>query len=114
MENLTIYLSQEAPRREEAPAPVLPAPAETHETDSGLGGEGYRVLLFNDQVHSQDEVAHKIAEALRCPLAVAWDVMMCAHTRGRAVVVITSRDEAERVAGVLREIALHVRVDKVG
>jgi ATP-dependent Clp protease adapter protein ClpS len=43
----------------------------------------------------------------------AFEIMSRAHHNGRAVVTIASRDEAERVAGVLREIGLGVQVDRV-
>jgi ATP-dependent Clp protease adaptor protein ClpS len=92
---------------------LLPVPYSDAETDGGLTGEGYRVLLFNDDVHSSQEVAMQLVKALTCTLDVAVEIMLRAHTTGKAVVTIASRREAERVAGVLREIALLVRVDRL-
>jgi ATP-dependent Clp protease adapter protein ClpS len=92
---------------------LLPVPYVTPEQDDELTGEGYRVLLYNDEVHSMDEVALQLVKALACTLDVAASIMLRAHRNGKAVVTITTRGEAERVAGVLREISLRVSVDKI-
>ena len=76
-------------------------------------GEGYRVVLFNDDQHTMDEVAIQIMVAIDCDTDMAMDIMLRAHTNGYATVTITSRTEARRVARVLREIALRVTVEQV-
>lgn len=76
-------------------------------------GEGYRVTLFNDDHHSVDEVVAQLIKALACPLDVAVDIMMRAHTRGSAVVIIAEQTTADRVAGTLRQIDLRVAVELV-
>lgn len=76
-------------------------------------GEGYRVLLFNDDQHTMDEVAIQIMVAIDCDTDMAMQIMMRAHNNGCATVTITSRTEARRVAKVLREIALRVAVEQV-
>ena len=78
-----------------------------------MTSEGYRVLLFNDDFHTVDEVAFQLVKALRCALDMAAAIMLRAHHNGKATVTITSRSEAERIAGVLREIALIVSVDRI-
>ena len=76
-------------------------------------GEGFRVTLFNDDFHTVDEVVAQIIKALECPLDIAVDIMMRAHTRGSATVIIADQHHAETVAGTLREIALVVSVERV-
>jgi ATP-dependent Clp protease adapter protein ClpS len=83
------------------------------EVDEEVAGEGYRVLLYNDEVHSMEEVALQLMKALECTLDVAAAIMLRAHNNGKAVVTIAARREADRVASVLREIALLVSVDRL-
>src|SRR5688572_29651764 len=95
---------------------LLPAPGKPHPiqvAEPQTGGEGYRVLLFNDNVHTMDQVILQVRKALDCATDVAVAIMARAHNRGRSVVTIAERGEAERVAGVLREIALSVAVDRL-
>jgi ATP-dependent Clp protease adapter protein ClpS len=95
---------------------LLPGPSKTHPIEVAKpdsGGEGYRVMLFNDESHQMDEVVLQLVKALRCCIEDAVEIMLKVHTCGQAVVIISSRSEAERVAGILREIALKVRVDKI-
>jgi len=77
------------------------------------GGEGYKVVLFNDEVHSVDQVVMQLLRALRCSVDTAVEIMWRAHSRGRAIVTISDHDEAHRVTGILREIALKVTVEHV-
>lgn len=90
-----------------------PAPGAAPETETTTPGEGWRVILFNDDTHSMDEVALQLMLALDCPAEVAHHIMMTAHRTGRATAAITTRPEADRIAGVLRQIALRVRVEPV-
>jgi ATP-dependent Clp protease adapter protein ClpS len=92
---------------------LLPVPYVDPEQANELTGEGYRVLLYNDEVHSMDEVALQLVKALSCTLDIAAAIMLRAHRNGKAVVTITTRTEAERVADILREIALKVSVQKI-
>ena len=88
-------------------------PAKRLEKRTHAGGEGYRVLLYNDELHTQEEVVIQLRRALSCPLEQAIEIMLRAHTNGKAVVTITTRDQAQHIAKILREIALVVRVDRV-
>jgi ATP-dependent Clp protease adaptor protein ClpS len=105
-------MSQKSKEQKLLPSPTR-APEEEQSQKVETGGEGYRVLLFNDEHHVMDEVAGQIRKALNCTWAVAEEIMMRAHMTGSAVVIIAARRKADRVASILREIALVVRVDKV-
>lgn len=72
---------------------------------------GFRVILYNDEIHSVDEVVLQIQKATGCDLEKAIEIMLEAHTRGRAICFRGGREECHRVARVLREIRLQVEVD---
>ncbi len=96
-----------------APAPVT-IPVTVPDTDpEHFPGEGFRVTLFNDDFHSVDEVVEQLLKALRCDMASAVEIMLRAHTRGSATVIIADQDRADEVASILREIALVVSVERV-
>lgn len=93
---------------------VLPAPVEAPFVEpEHFAGEGFRVTLFNDDFHSVDEVVGQILKALNCELDMAVDIMLRAHTRGSATVIIADQATADGVASVLREILLVVSVERV-
>lgn len=92
---------------------VVPAPATTPEVEpEHYPGEGFRVILFNDDFHSVDEVIEQLLKALHCEIAVAVDITLRVHTRGSATVIIADHDRADAVASVLRQIALVVSVER--
>lgn len=74
-------------------------------------GKPYRVILFNDEVHSMEEVAGQIVRATGCTAEKAWAIMLAAHTQGRAQVIAAHRERCEHVAAVLEEIRLGVKVE---
>jgi ATP-dependent Clp protease adapter protein ClpS len=77
-------------------------------------GEGWRVVLYNDEDHFYEEVIAQVMLATQCSVDVAASVVDRAHHFGQATVTITDKEEAERVAKVLRKIALQVSVEHVG
>ena len=91
-----------------------PSPHAGQRPVTGHNGEGFRVLLFNDNVHTVDEVVAQVSKALRCSKEDACEITGRAHENGATVVVIASEREANRVGRVLHQIGLHVKVDKVG
>lgn len=89
---------------------VAPSEIAAEETTDEIG-EGYRVILYNDEFHSYDEVVLQIQKATGCRLEIAIDVMLEAHHKGRAVCHRGAREECQRVCRVLREIRLQCEVD---
>ncbi len=70
-----------------------------------------KVILFNDDWHTFDEVIAQLMKATGCSFekaeALTWEV----HTRGKAVVYSGSLNECLRVSSVLEEIELHTQIE---
>ncbi len=69
-----------------------------------------RVLLYNDNVHTFDEVIGQVRKALSCgrreAASAAWEV----HARGKAFIFEGEMLDCLNVSSVLEEIALHTQV----
>jgi ATP-dependent Clp protease adapter protein ClpS len=83
--------------------------AETAHT--GTGASGYRVILYNDDWHSMDEVVLQVQKATACDLETAVRIVLEVHANGRGVCYRGGADDCHRVARVLREIRLQCEVD---
>lgn len=70
-----------------------------------------KVILYNDDWHTFEEVIVQLMKATGCGReraeALTWEV----HTRGKAAVYEGSLAECLRVSGVLEEIALHTEIE---
>ena len=70
-----------------------------------------RVILFNDEVHTFEDVIMKLQKAINCSRekgeALAWEV----HTRGKACVFTGVMNKCLRVSAILEEIALHTQIE---
>ena len=71
----------------------------------------WRVILYNDEIHTFDEVIRQIIKATGCSTdraeRLAWQV----HTEGKANVFEGSFEECFRVQGVLKEIGLVTEIE---
>jgi ATP-dependent Clp protease adaptor protein ClpS len=71
----------------------------------------WRVILYNDDVHSFDEVIIQLIKATGCSTShaerKAWEV----HTRGKANVYEGDFESCFRVQSVLREIQLVTEIE---
>ncbi|HTB22258.1 MAG TPA: ATP-dependent Clp protease adaptor ClpS [bacterium] len=70
-----------------------------------------RVILYNDDWHTFDEVIGQLVKAGACDAAEAELHAWRVHTEGRSLVFHGARRDCDRVAQVLREIRLQVEVD---
>jgi len=91
---------------------TLQKPVQEKEKDVDvLVAEPAKVILYNDEVHTFDEVIGQIIKAIRCDSvkaeALTWEV----HNSGKAVVFDGPMDECMQVSGVLEEIALHTQIE---
>jgi len=69
-----------------------------------------KVILFNDEVHTFEEVIGQLIKALRCDSAKAEVLTWEVHNSGKAAVFQGPMDECVKISGVLEEIALHTQI----
>ena len=79
-------------------------------SDSSETSFGWRVVLFNCNCHTFDEVERQLIKAVRCSLAQARCWSSEVHSKGSAVVYKGPRERCEAVGGVLEDIRLTVKV----
>lgn len=70
-----------------------------------------KVILFNDEVHTFDEVIGQLIKATRCAQAkaeaLAWEV----HTKGKAIVFSGEVARCMEVSSILEEIQLMTQIE---
>jgi ATP-dependent Clp protease adapter protein ClpS len=73
--------------------------------------EPAKVILYNDEVHTFDEVIGQIIKATGCDFpraeALTWEV----HTRGKAMVYVGEMKRCVEVSGILEEIDLMTQIE---
>jgi len=72
---------------------------------------GSRVLLFNDDIHTFDEVINQIIKAINCDVLRAEQLTVEVHTNGKAVVFEGEMFECIKVSSILEEISLHTQIE---
>jgi ATP-dependent Clp protease adapter protein ClpS len=81
---------------------------EEEKTDINLGS---RVILFNDDLHTFEEVIAQIIKATKCSFIEARDKTFEVHVNGKAVVYSGELADCLRVSGILEEILLHTQIE---
>jgi len=71
----------------------------------------WRVILFNDEIHTFDEVILQVIKATGCSSEQASRHAWTVHTQGKDCVYTGEFDECFRVQGVLREIQLVTQIE---
>jgi len=69
-----------------------------------------RVVLYNDDWHTFDEVITQLVKATRCSAVKARDFAFEVHFKGKAIVFSGDIVQCLRVSSILEEIALHTQV----
>ena len=70
-----------------------------------------RVILFNDDWHTFDEVIGQLIKALGCGSEKAETIAFEAHSKGKAMVYEGAMSECLKVDGVLEEISLNTEIE---
>ncbi|MDI6803604.1 MAG: ATP-dependent Clp protease adaptor ClpS [Bacteroidota bacterium] len=70
-----------------------------------------KVILFNDDVHSFDEVIYQIIRAVRCDFEKAKALTNQVHNYGKAVVYGGELNKCIEVSSILEEIELMTQVE---
>lgn len=71
----------------------------------------WRVILFNDEIHTFDEVIFQLIKAVGCSEEQASRHAWTVHTKGKDCVFEGEFDDCFRVQGVLREIQLVTQIE---
>ncbi len=99
---------------EEEAAPGKPAVAEPlidEKTDSGTSTKFLaKVILYNDDFHSFDEVIEQLIKALNCSTQRAVYLTVKAHSEGKAEVFKGTYARCIKVSSILEEIALRTEI----
>ena len=91
---------------EETPQGIID-PESDEETIVGLP---YKVILFNDEWHSFDEVINQLIKAIKCSYETARSFAFETHVKGKSQVFNGELNECLKVSSVLEEISLHTQI----
>ena len=70
-----------------------------------------KVILFNDDVHSFDDVIYQLIKAIRCDLEKAKALTFQVHNSGKAVVFGGELAKCIQVSSILEEIQLRTQIE---
>ena len=70
----------------------------------------WKVVLYNDNIHSFDEVILQVQKATGCSEQEATRISRQAHFNGKAIAYAGEFVDCNKVVGVLREIGLLVEI----
>ncbi len=93
----------------DTPNQITPGIDITEEEDIGVGLES-RVILYNDDWHTFDEVIAQLIAATSCSYDEARSKAFEVHVKGKAIVYNGEFKDCLRVSSVLEEIALHTQI----
>ncbi|MDP4172955.1 MAG: ATP-dependent Clp protease adaptor ClpS [Bacteroidota bacterium] len=82
-------------------------PEQDEETITGLA---FKVILYNDDWHTFDEVIVQLIKAIKCSYETAREFAFEVHVKGKAIVYNGQLQECLKVTSVLEEIALNTQI----
>lgn len=85
----------------------LPEP-EVEDTDTS--DLAFRVILYNDDWHTFDEVIVQLIKATGCTFEQARGFAFEVHVKGKAYVFNGTMQDCLRVSSILEEIGLHTQI----
>ncbi len=74
-------------------------------------GEPARAILFNDEIHTFDEVIAQIKKATGCDQAKAEALTWEVHQKGKSCVWEGTMERCLQVTNILEEIRLHTQIE---
>jgi len=90
----------------------LQNPLQQEEKDSDtLIEHPAKVILFNDEIHSFEEVIGQIIKATGCDTSKAESLTWEVHNNGKAMVFEGHMDNCLKVSHILEEIALNTQIE---
>lgn len=91
---------------EEKPTPII-GPEIEEETSVGIP---FKVILYNDDWHTFDEVINQIIKATNSSFEKARDLTFEVHVKGKAIIFYGPLPECLKVSSILEEIELHTQI----
>lgn len=79
------------------------------DVETGTGLES-RVILYNDEWHTFEEVIVQLIKATNCSIEEARDRTFEVHFKGKSIVYSGELSACLGVSSILEEIALHTQV----
>lgn len=70
----------------------------------------FKVILFNDDEHTFDEVINQLIKAIHCSYEKARDYAFETHVKGKAVVFNGELQKCLKVSSILEEINLRTQI----
>lgn len=71
---------------------------------------GSKVLLYNDDWHTFDEVINQLIKATHCSFEEARGYAFEVHVKGKSIVFKGSMKDCIKVSSILEEIALNTQI----
>ncbi|MDX1642210.1 MAG: ATP-dependent Clp protease adaptor ClpS [Balneolaceae bacterium] len=96
-------LSQAKPEKQEPDTEVL---EKEEEKEDEAVDKPWRLILYDDDIHTFDEVIHQLVKALGCSRGKAEELTYKVHNEGKATVFEGSFEECLKRNSVLQEIQL--------
>jgi ATP-dependent Clp protease adapter protein ClpS len=85
---------------------------ESRQSEQTTFGFGAKTILFNDEVHTFDEVARQLVKAVGCTYSRGMALANVVHYTGSAIVYTGPVERCEAVAMVLEDIHLKTLVER--
>lgn len=79
--------------------------------DGNDTGFGSKVVLYNDDIHSFQDVVHQLIKAINCTERVGFYHATQVHTKGKSLVYSGEPEKCIKVANILKEIRLRVKIE---
>ena len=73
-------------------------------------GVSSKVVLYNDDWHTFDEVISQLIKAVKCTFEEARNYAFEVHVKGKSIVFSGSMNQCLKVTSILEEIALNAQI----
>ena len=99
------YMEEETKERQKSTPEIDVLTEETVST-----GLESKVVLYNDDWHTFDEVINQLIKAVHCSFEKARAHAFEVHIKGKSIVFVGQLKECLKVSGILEEIALTTEI----
>jgi len=73
-------------------------------------GLPFKVIIYNDDIHTFDEVINQLIKAIGCSFDKAKKFAFTIHVKGQAIVYFGDLTACLKITSVLEEIGLHTQI----